>query len=94
MIKGCEKRVVFVKGEEEGMFECAYFVLKALPKYEKYNEDDMVAEAMKIIEERVRKDVKIRNKEKKGGAENKKIIIPFSVGAAVGSLAGLFWLFL
>ena len=51
----------------------------------------MVAEANRIINER---DAVKKNKNKIKDKNGKKIIIPFSIGAALGSLAGLLWLFL
>ena len=95
MIKGCQRKVIVVKGEEESIFECAYFVLKNHPEHLNCKEEDMIAEANRIIEKNEgTKDVKSSDnvktdKEGKG----KKIIIPFSVGAAVGSAVGLIFLF-
>ena len=86
MIKGCQRRVIVVRGEDENMFEYAYFVLKSGEKFDRVGEDDMIAEANRIIENSEGK----KNKEK----DKTMMIIPFSVGAALGSLAGLLWLFL
>ena len=95
MIKGCQRKVIVVKGEEENMFEYAYFVIKNDLKYDRLGEGDMVSEANRIIEanEGVR-EMKIKNKGKNKDKKGKNIIIPFSIGAAAGSLAGLLWLFI
>jgi hypothetical protein len=54
----------------------------------------MIAEANRIIEENEQiRTVKTKIKDQKSEKDRKKIIIPFSVGAAVGSAAGLIWLF-
>lgn len=95
MIKGCQRKVIVVKGEEENMFEYAYFILKNNLKYDRLGEVDMVSEANRIIEESENmREAKIKSKDKSKEKNSKKIIIPFSVGAAVGSAAGLLWLFL
>ncbi len=95
MIKGCQRKVIVVKGEEENMFEYAYFVLKNDLKYDRLCEGDMVSEANKIIEASDdTRERKIKSKSKNKDKNGKKIIIPFSVGAAVGSAAGLLWLFI
>ena len=102
MIKGCRRSVILVKGDEESIFECAYFVLKNGDEPFKMSDEDMVAEANKIIEASNpecaikinENDKKTCKKSKNTDKTGKKIIIPFSIGAAVGSAAGLLWLFL
>ena len=95
MIKGYQRKTVVVRGGEDGMFEYALFVLKNDEKYMQCKEDDMVAEAVRIIEENEKvKTASTKIKDQKIEKDRKKIIIPFSVGAAVGSAAGLIWLFI
>ena len=97
MIKGCQRKVIVVKGDDESVFECAYFVLKNSPESLNCKEEDMVAEANRIIEENEgKKEIKNVKNDKKTDKENdrKKIIIPFSVGAALGSAVGIAFLFL
>ena len=50
MIKGCERRIIYIRDTESPIFKEAYFILRdgASPK----RKDDMVAEAMRIIRER------------------------------------------
>ena len=92
MIKGCQRRVIVVKGDDESMFECAYFVLKNDKNHDSPSEGDMIAEADKIIRESGQiTNKKATEKEKK---DYKKSFIPFSVGALIGSVIGLLWLFL
>ncbi len=97
MIKGCQRKVIVVKGEEKSVFECAYFVLKNSPEHLNCKEEDMIAEANRIIEaNESRKEIKNSENNKKSDKENdrKKIIIPFSIGAALGSAVWLIFLFL
>ena len=49
MIKGCEKRVVWVRNTESDMFEQAYFILSETPRGRICTESDIVAEAKRII---------------------------------------------
>ena len=94
MIKGYQRKMVVVKGGEDSMFEYACFVLRNEERYSQCKEEDMIAEANRIIEENEQiKTVKTKIKDHKIEKDRKKIIIPFSVGAAVGSVAGLIWLF-
>ena len=76
------------------MFECAYFVLRNGPKYDSSSEDDMIAEADRIISESGQlKDKKTDKNDGKEAKNYKKFVLPFSVGALAGSLFGLIWLF-
>ena len=49
MIKGCEKRVVWIRNTESEMFEQAYFILSESACVRKKSEGDIVAEAKRII---------------------------------------------
>ena len=49
MVRGCEKKVVFLKNTGSEFFEEAYFVLCA--SFESQGGDDMIAEANRIISE-------------------------------------------
>ena len=50
MLKGCNKRVVYMKNTDSDMFEEAYFIVRA--KHTPHSsERDMVAEAERIIRE-------------------------------------------
>ncbi len=94
MIKGCQRKMIMVKGEQESPFEMAYFVLKSDPKSCDIDESDILAEANKIVEARTlsHDGVKVRRNKKESIEKNKKIAIPFAAGAAVGSAIGLLWL--
>ena len=95
MIKGCQRKMIMVKGDEESPFEMAYFVLKSDPRSSEIGESDILAEANKIVEAKTLSEggVKVRKTKKEAAEKTKKIAIPFAAGAAVGSAVGLLWLF-
>ena len=76
MIKGCQKKIVFLKDTESELFEEAYFVLK--PTATSKGEEDIVLEATRIV----------RGYEPKRGKAKRsaKPIIPFILGACAGAL--------
>ena len=49
MIKGCEKRVVWLRNTESEVFDQAYFILSESAYEKNHNEGDIVAEAKRII---------------------------------------------
>lgn len=49
MIKGCEKRVVWLRNTESEVFDQAYFILSESAYEKKHSETDIVAEAKRII---------------------------------------------
>ena len=51
MIKGCQKRAVFVKNTGSSIFEGAYFILKDKYSEEALSDMNIVSEANRIIEE-------------------------------------------
>lgn len=46
MLKGCQKKIIFLKDTGSDFFEEAYFVIK--PEYDSMNEDNIVCEATRI----------------------------------------------
>jgi len=49
MVKGCQRRIILLRGTGSGMFEEAYFILK--PEKANAPEQLMIAEANRIIAE-------------------------------------------
>ena len=47
MLKGCQKKIIFLKDTGSDVFEEAYFVIN--PEYEGMNKEDIVSEATKIV---------------------------------------------
>ena len=50
MYKGCQKKMIMLKGVDSAIFEEAYFILKPGAENKSFSEDDMVKEANRIIE--------------------------------------------
>ena len=83
MIKGCHKRIIFLKSTGSELFEEAYFIMK--PRATEMKESDVVSEATKIVnsfEERRSFQAKKRGKG--------RWLIPFLSGTILGSLLVLF----
>ena len=95
MIKGCQRKMIMVKGEAESPFEMAYFVLRGEVSGDAC-ESDILAEACRIVEEKTLSSGGVRLKRGKNEVKekNKKAILPFAAGTALGSAIGLLWLFL
>ena len=51
MIKGCQRKMVVVKGKDKSIFETAYFVLRREEEKRSLRESDMLSEATRIINE-------------------------------------------
>ncbi len=50
MIKGCKKKIIYLKNTDSTLFDEAYFVLRKDSDKENYRESDMVDEAKRIVE--------------------------------------------
>lgn len=50
MIKGCKKRVIYIKNTDSRIFEEAFFVVRCNEDAKHYTEREMVAEAERIAE--------------------------------------------
>ena len=87
MIKGCHKRIIFLKNTGSELFEEAYFIMK--PQALEMKEHDVVSEAAKIVNSFEEKRA-IPTK-KRGRA---RWLIPFLSGTISGSLIVLFILLL
>lgn len=51
MIKGCQKKVIWLRNTENDLFEEAYFILSETAYREKKSEGDMVQAARRLINE-------------------------------------------
>ena len=88
MVRGCQKKIIYLKNTGSEVFEEAYFVVreKTLPSY--VEECDMVEEANRILDECV-------FTEEENSLKNiifdiaKKKAIPFILGIAIGIVIGL-----
>lgn len=82
-MRGCQKKVVFVKNTGSDFFEEAYFVLKSEGIKTRYTDADIIREANKIIDENIGKKRRINIK---GGL---KLILSFALGALVSAIIAL-----
>ena len=85
MLKGCQKKIVFLKNTGSKFFDEAYFVIRDKKSEDNTSNTDLIIEANKIIDECIGESHRER-------AENifvrikktiKKGIIPFALGMAV-----------
>ena len=83
MIKGCIKNMIMVHGGADSSFETAYFVLRTDTAETSAGEEDMVAEANRIIEELESGDTKKKKQSKK--REIFMYFLSFTAGAVMGS---------
>jgi hypothetical protein len=87
MIKGCQKKIIFIKDTGCDIFEEAYFVIKN--EYEGMNNGDIVGEATKIASGIYQgKEVK---KDKRAGVYSLVLSIGMLIGAII--TVGCFFLF-
>ena len=66
MIKGCQKKIIFVKDTGSEYFEEAYFIMKSDSELPRTEETDIVKEAEKIVEKVEEKpsEIDVKNIEK------------------------------
>lgn len=51
MVRGCQRKVIFLKNCESEFFSEAYFIIDEKAYSSRRSEDDMIAEANRIVEE-------------------------------------------
>ncbi|MBO5211957.1 MAG: hypothetical protein J6B60_00270 [Clostridia bacterium] len=90
MIKGCKKRMIFIKDTKSDYFDEAYFVLKGDTDYSHESENDMVKAAAMIIHELDNGKRFIRDKKRK----SLKFLAGFILGSIImGMVLALFIIF-
>ena len=89
MVRGCQKKIIYLKNTQSEIFEEAYFVIKDTALYENTDECDMVEAANKILDE----NFIFEEKEKLA----KRVLIflksktlPFAIGMIVGVIGMCF----
>lgn len=88
MVRGCQKKIIYLKNTHSDLFDEAYFVIKNEIDNERVNECDMVEEANKILEESFFVDAQ-RSRFKTLILFFKKNIIPFLVGVIISGIVML-----
>ena len=84
MVRGCQKKIVYLKSTGSDVFDEAYFVVREMA-LDKMSECDMVKEANRILEECTSLDNEIDKREALFGFFKNKIV-PFLVGIVVGMI--------
>ena len=84
MVRGCQKKIVYLKSTGSDVFDEAYFVVREMA-LDKMSECDMVKEANRILEECTSLDNVIDKREALFGFFKNKIV-PFLVGIVVGMI--------
>lgn len=85
MVRGCQKKIIYLKNTKSNMFEEAYFIIRNGLPDEEQNECDMVKEANRILNESFELETR-QTALKKVVHFFKRHIITFSCGILFGSL--------
>lgn len=84
-MKGCQKKVIFLKNTGSYLFDEAYFIISREGERSPVTEESMIVEANRIIESNI-------EAEKKGtpvGHTALKAAVPFLIGAALSALCAV-----
>ena len=79
-MRGCQKRVIYLKNTGSEYFEEAYFVLKNTSDTMKYSDTDIIREANRIIEENIGKRKRINFK------KWLPLVLAFIIGAGLSAI--------
>ena len=85
MVRGCQKKIIYLKNTQSDIFDEAYFVIKDNSLYEQLSECNMVEEANRILKESFDFE---ENESLNGkiGLFVKRYLIPFLLGIILGIL--------
>ena len=89
MIKGCEKKIIFIQGGESSPFENAYFVLRRESEKCCNGGDDILREANRIITESI-PDLKNKARRKRKLKSILLSVMSLGLGMLCGSLLTVF----
>lgn len=89
MVRGCQKKIIYLKNTDSGVFDEAYFLVSDSALGKDMDERDMIAEANRILDECIfneeRKSTKIKIFD-----FVKRRIIPVVFGIVIGMIIGIF----
>ena len=88
MVRGCQKKIIYLKNTESGVFDEAYFVVSESALSSEIDECDMIEEASKILDECIFTEEEKSLKNKILDIVKKKTI-PFILGVALGIIIGI-----
>lgn len=83
MVRGCQKKIIYLKNTGSEVFEEAYFLISDKGDTESIDEDDMIEEASRILDECICLDTE-NKKRQKIILLIKENIIPFLFGIVAG----------
>ncbi|MBQ7343526.1 MAG: hypothetical protein IJW53_02035 [Clostridia bacterium] len=89
MVRGCQKKIIYLKNTDSGVFDEAYFLVSDSALGKDMDERDMIEEANRILDECVFPKEKKSPKNIIIGFIKAKVI-PVISGIAVGIIIGLF----
>ena len=92
MIKGCQRKMIMVRGGSTSPFEAAYFIMKSSPEYDRLGESDMASEAGRIIAENSveSNDPGAARSKRDSKNERRRRIAAFCLGLLLGGAAASF----
>lgn len=83
MVRGCQKKIIYLKNTDSEVFDEAYFLLTEKALEENLSESDMLKEANRILDECISVDEKTSRFLKiKLFIKNK--VLPFLIGIVIG----------
>ena len=88
MVRGCQKKIIYLKNTESGVFDEAYFVVSESALSSEIDECDMIVEANKILDECIFAEEEKSLKNKIFDIVKRKVI-PFTFGIASGIIIGI-----
>ena len=88
MVRGCQKKIIYLKNTESGVFDEAYFVVSESALSSEIDECDMIEEANKILDECIFTEEEKSLKNKIFDIVKRKVI-PFVFGIASGIIIGI-----
>ena len=88
MVRGCQKKIIYLKNTESGVFDEAYFVVSESALSSEIDECDMIVEANKILDECIFAEEEKSLKNKIFDIVKRKVI-PFAFGIVSGIIIGI-----
>ena len=88
MVRGCQKKIIYLKNTESEVFDEAYFVVSDNALTSEIDECDMIVEANKILDECIFAEEEKSLKNKIFDIVKRKVI-PFAFGIASGIIIGI-----
>lgn len=86
-MKGCQKKVIFLKNTGSYLFDEAYFIISREGERTPVTEESMITEANRIIEDSIDKDCGYNER----STLSPRVLIPFFVGALVSAAGFILW---